>query len=135
MGFNYEGDTLLVVEIDGNTYQAPVDSPEFIAYWRKWQQRANELAAYTALTHEQAEAVPDDEAEQVALDSVQMCAELVVALFGTATAQAIFNGRERSLLFCMGLSDYIYNQIAEQDLAGRITKATRKYSADAIQGD
>lgn len=135
MGFQYKQDTNLRLEIEGKEYSVPVDSPEFVAYWRKYASRMDELAKYADYTQAQIEAIPDQEADTVAADSVRMCAEMVVALLGVDAAQEIFNGRERSLLFCMELTNYVYGEIDAQDLAGRITAATRKYSPDEVQGD
>ena len=135
MGFEYGQDTTIRVEVEGREYSAPVDSPEFIEYWRRNERRMAELEKYAHYTDKQIEEIPDEEADGVAKDSVRLCVEMVVALFGPEVAREIFNGRERSLTFCLALSDYVYSQFEEQDLLGKITKATRKYSPDNVQGD
>ena len=132
MGFEYQADTSLHLEIEGKEYSCPVDSPEFIAYWQRNHQWFEDVSKYQDYTEAQIQALPQEEVDNVALGTVRLTAELVVALLGAEAAMEIFNGRERSLLFCTELSNYIYTEMDAQGLIGKITKATRRYSSEKV---
>ena len=129
MGFEYNADTMVELEIEGKVYRAPVDSPEFMDYWRTWRERAEELSGYAEMTGE----LPEGEVVDAAADVVRMCVGMVTALLGPEASRELFNGRERSLLFCTKLMEYVFDQVQEH--VGKLTAAARKYSADAVQGD
>ena len=132
MGFTYEADTTLELEIEGKTYRCPIDSPEFIAYWQRNHSWFEQVSKYQDYTQEQIESMPQEEVDDVSFGAVRLTAELVVALLGTEAAQGIFNGRERSLMFCTELSNYIYTEMDSQGLIDKITRATRKYSSAKV---
>ena len=127
-------DTTITIEVDGKAYTAPVDTPEFLDFWNRNDRRIEEFKAYRDYSDEQIDAMSEEETKGVLDDSVKMCAELVVALFGTETAQEIFNGKERSYTFCLWLHSVIWEQFND-DLYARLVEATSRYSPDNVQGD
>ena len=127
-------DTTISIEVDGKVYTAPVDTPEFLDFWTTNERRIEEFKEYENYTDEQVDAMPEEEKKRVLDDSVRMCAELVVALFGAEAAQQVFNGKERSYTFCLWLHGEIWSKFND-DLYARLTEATSRYSPDHVQGD
>ena len=127
MGFEFGDSALLDVEIEGEHYTGTVDSPEVVAFWAD---NAEELRGLSALTADS----PDADVSEGIKRFVTLTVEFTVALFGAEAAQAIFNGRARSLLFCVALMDYLNVEIEAQGLMERLDAASRKYAAAKVIG-
>lgn len=116
MGFTFDQTGIVAIEIEGESYEGAVDSPEFIDFVRN-----ND---YSTLA--------DGTNPNQARDVVNYCVGLVRALFGADAAKRIFDGRRVTLLDCAALVGYIFDQIAEAGLEARLSQAAAKYGVGDV---
>lgn len=118
MGFTFDNSTLLKLEIEGEAYEVPLDSPEFIDFWRNNADRLNGLT--------------DDSNPDMAKDVVMFTVDLITALLGADVSKRLFNNKRVSLAYCAGLIVYITGEMAEQGMTEKLAAATAKYGTGSV---
>lgn len=118
MGFTFDNATLLHLEIGDKEYEAPMDSPEFIDFWR------NNVGKLASLA--------DESNPNMARDTVVFCVDLVTALLGADVSKELFDNRRVSLLDCATLIGYITSEMANQGLTDKLMAATSKYGTGSV---
>ena len=127
MAFEYGENAVLEVEIEGTKYLGTVDNADIIDFWAN---NSEELQRLSKLTTD----IGDEEVANSMREFVSLVVGFTAALLGPEAAQRVFNGRERSLLFCVALMDYLNSEIESQGLFERLEAASRKYSAAKVIG-
>lgn len=118
MGFTFDDSTLLHLEIEGKAYDAPMDSPEFIDFWRN---NADKLATLAA-----------DDNLNMARDTVVFCVDMITALLGAEVSKELFHNRRVSLLDCASLIGYVTSEMAAQGTTDKLAAITAKYGTGSI---
>lgn len=117
MAFTFTNDTLLTLEIDGKEYQAKVDRPEFVDFWR------NNLAVITSLS---------TDSPNAAKDIVRFTVDMTTALLGVEASREIFDGKEISLSECAMFVGYVMGEIESQGLGDKLAQVAAKYGTGSI---
>lgn len=118
MGFTFGNSAVLKLEIEGKEYQAVIDRPEFIDFWR--------------VNNTRLDSINDPSNATTARDIVVFCVDMVTALLGVDVSREIFDGREVSLVECAALIGYILEEINAQNLMGYLDAVAAKYGAGSI---
>ena len=128
MGFEYGNHPVLSVEIEGNDYKGLIDSPEIVEFWISHGERLNYLSTI------QERELDDSEMADEMREFVALVVDFTTALLGAEATIKVFDGRERSLLFCASLMEYLNNEIEAQGLLDKLNEAANRYSASKVIG-
>ena len=119
LGFTFAQTGNITLTIDGKEYTGAVDGPAFVDFWRANSDKLGTLA--------------DESNPDMGKDAVAFCVGLVTALLGADACREIFDGKQVSLIDCVGFVGYIMGQIGEQGMEAKLLEAMRKYGkADVL---